>query len=560
MGLRLGVKLACGALLAGLLSACASSPPTTGGDAITARDMRAHMTFLAADALQGREAGTPGYDVAAAYVASQFAAAGLAPGGVDGAYFQPVPLLSFQRDNAGALFEVQTRQGVKTLTLGDEYYVSGSPDFTESSVRAPVVFAGFGVVAPQYGHDDYAAVDVEGKIVAVLAGAPNVFQTEERAHFASGRSKAAEASKRGAVGLITLYTPERQARFNFARAMRSSGNVRMTWVAPEAGGDAREGADAAAETGPPPLQLTAVMSMDGARALFVDAPFSFDAVLGALEDEGEPLPRGALNVAARLSQRSTHERIASANVVGVLPGSDPVLRDEHVVLTAHLDHLGLGPAFQADRIFNGAMDNAAGVSALLEVAAAARQTRLARTVVFVALTAEEKGLVGAEYFTHHPPFDEPMVANINLDMPVLLYDFTDVIAFGAERSTLGPIVAAAAAAVDVELAPDPMPEQGLFTRSDHYRFVQKGVPSVFLMTGFSNGGREAFTTFLATRYHNYDDDLEAPINYEAGAKFAVVNYAIMVETANTPMRPVWRDGDFFATLYGGETQSDLDAP
>jgi Zn-dependent M28 family amino/carboxypeptidase len=224
-----------------------------------------------------------------------------------------------------------------------------------------------------------------------------------------------------------------------------------------------------------------------------------------------------------------------------------------VLLMAHLDHEGVNPAREGeDKIYNGAMDNATGISTMLEVARAMAETgkRPRRSILFAAVTAEEKGLLGSQYLAKHPVVGNgKLVGVVNLDMPVLLYDFTDVIAFGAEHSTLGPIVKRAGAQMNVALAADPLPQENLFVRSDHYRFVQEGVPSVFLMTGFGNGGDKQFTGFLSTNYHKVSDDLKQPIDWQAGAKFAKINYLIAREIADADEAPRWYAKDFFGDTF-----------
>jgi Zn-dependent M28 family amino/carboxypeptidase len=233
-----------------------------------------------------------------------------------------------------------------------------------------------------------------------------------------------------------------------------------------------------------------------------------------------------------------------------------VLRDEYVVLVAHLDHDGIGAEVDGDRIYNGALDNAGGIATMLEAARALTSDPPRRSVLFLAVSAEEKGLLGSEYFAHYPTVPmQNIVAAVNLDMPVLLYDFTDVIAFGAQHSSLQQVLEAALARVGLTLTPDPIPDQALFTRSDHYNFVQQGVPSIFLMTGWNTAagpgeGGKVFLEFLTTHYHRPSDDVERPIDYAAGAKFAHVNYLIAREIANADARPRWNDGDFFGGLFG----------
>ena len=241
-------------------------------------------------------------------------------------------------------------------------------------------------------------------------------------------------------------------------------------------------------------------------------------------------------------------------MIGLLPGSDPVLSSEYVALMGHLDHLGVKRDAKTgeDRIYNGALDNAAGVATMLEAARAFAEsgTRPRRSILFIANTAEERGLLGADYFARNPTVPIANIASVvDLDMPLLLYDFTDVIAFGAEHSTLARTVARAAGKMNVKLSPDPMPEQSIFTRSDHYQFVRQGVPAVFLATGFANGGAETWAAFLDGAYHHVHDDLTQKIDWRAGARFAELNYLISRELADADRRPLWYRGDYFGNLF-----------
>jgi Zn-dependent M28 family amino/carboxypeptidase len=257
---------------------------------------------------------------------------------------------------------------------------------------------------------------------------------------------------------------------------------------------------------------------------------------------------GSLDVTVRTETKS----IESANVAAMIEGSDPALKAEVVVLSAHLDHIGISSPVNGDTINNGALDNAAGIATTLEVARAFKESGKTprRSVMFLAVTGEEKGLLGAEYFTRNPTVPAASIAaNVNLDMPILTYAFTDVIAFGADRSTLGAAVARAAAKSGVGVSPDPLPEEGFFTRSDHFRFVEAGVPSIFLMTGFQGPGEAQFKGFLASCYHKPCDDLALPIDYVAGARFATLNYDIAREIADGDARPVWKKGDFFGGKF-----------
>lgn len=506
--------------------------------------MKAHVMFLASDAMRGREAGTKEYEIAAQYVAAQFYAAGLRPGGVDGSYLQPVPLLSSRPVDKGTLTLTRGRTPT-TLTFGEDYLPSPNPEREVTTIDAPLVFAGYGIVAPQYRRDDYHGVDVRGKVVAIFSGAPGGFDGEERAHFGSNANKAAIAAVKGAAAVIVMETPTSASVRSFERLADSWDEWRMTWA------DAQGRGHLPAKGTP----IIASLSLKGASRLFAGDKGWAGALKTAQAGRASVAPfASSARLAVSLKTETTV--VTSSNVAGILPGSDPKLKDEVVVLTAHLDHVGVGKAdATGDTIYNGAMDNAMGIASLIEEAkrfqASGKPPR--RSIMFLAVTAEEKGLIGADYFAHNPtvPRDK-IVANVNLDMPVITYKFEDMIAFGAARSTLGETVARATASVGVGVGKDPMPEQGFFVRSDHYRFVQQGIPSVFLWPGLAGPGGEAFNRFLATHYHRPSDEITNPeIKWDQGVRFIDANYVIAREIADADARPAWKKGDFFGLLYGG---------
>jgi hypothetical protein len=427
------------------------------------------------------------------------------------------------------------------LVFGEDYMVRGSAFGAEVKVSAPLVFAGFGVVAPEHGRDDYAGLDVRGKIVVVVSGAPKNYQTEERAYYGNGRTKAALALAHGAVGVLGLDTLTGEKLYPFADSVRQYKSWGVVWR------DAR---------GKPfiPSRIPGLgaISVAGAAKLFTGAPQSADAILAAAETPEGAMTGFDLPRSLEATLDSETKDVQSENVVGLLEGSDPKLKHEVVVLSAHLDHLGITPPVDGDSINNGALDNAAGVATTLEVAKLFRTHGKPpkRSLLFLIDTAEEKGLVGAEYFANNPTVPaKSIVADVDLDMPILTYDFTDVVAFGADRSSIGPSVKKAAARMRVTLSPDPMPDEGIFTRSDHYRFVEQGVPAVFLITGFANGGEAAFTDFMAHHYHKPSDDMTLPLRFDVGAKFARLNYEITRELAESPVKPAWNTGDFFGGKF-----------
>lgn len=502
-----------------------------------ASSIKAHMAFLGDDLLEGREAGSVGYGIAANYVAAQFAQFDLTPAGDRGAYFQPVPLAAVRARDQGRFVAIGN-DGEVTLTSGTEVITAAPFGRDDLKISAPLVFVGYGTEA--LGRDDYRGLDVKGKIVVFLRGAPTRLDADERAYHSNLRTKRALAARHGAVGLISVTTPALQKNRPFSAAVSGWDAWSMSWITPH--GEIND-----ALLGPP---LLANVSVAGAEKLFAGSKRRFADVAAAADGGKEP-PRFALATSLRATVRTESKTVRSVNVAGLLEGSDPMLKSEVVVLSAHLDHIGLSPSGE-DRVNNGALDNASGVASLLEVARLFTQSQKSprRSVLFVALTAQEKGLVGSEYFARNPtvPADS-IIADVNLDMPILLYDFTDVIAIGAERSTMSEALHRAGEQLNIALSPDPLAEQGMFTRSDHYRFVEVGVPSVSLMTGFQNGGEAQYRAFTANCRHRPCDDLSQAIDYAAGAKFAQLGYGMIRELAEADRRPLWKKGDFFALRF-----------
>lgn len=525
------------ALLAVLLAACASvEEPAASGERI-----RADIAFLADDARAGREAGTPGYDAAADFVVRRMKEIGLEPAGASG-WFQDVPLRSAVRDMSAARLSLRTDGKATDLIHLEDFIAGRSFRAPAYDISAPLVYAGYGVTAPAEGVDDYAGLDVSGKIVVVFAGAPPTLNTEKRAYYSDSDIKLENAAARGAVGFISMPTKADADKGQWPRIVSNASSAGMTFI------DADGGAPA------PDLEAGAHLNVSGAGKVFAGERSEY-AALQAKEAEGAGAPKGfPLAKTARLAGASTLADSRSANVIGIIKGGDPALADEVILLTAHLDHIDVvkSAAPGEDAINNGALDNASGVAVMLEAARMIAQSgkRPRRTIAFVALTAVEKGLLGSEYLALRPAFGgRRIVANVNLDMPVMLYPFSDIVAFGAERTTIGPVVAKAAKEMGVALAPDPFPEENIFIRSDHYSFVKEGAPAVYLMPGFANGGAEAFGAFLKNNYHRPSDDLSQPIDYEALARFAELNRRIARALADAPSAPAWVDGDFFGEMF-----------
>jgi len=427
-----------------------------------------------------------------------------------------------------------------SFAQASEIIVGSSQTDKTTDVAAPVVFAGFGIDAPKQGFNDYAGLNVRGKIVAVLAGIPKGPPNEVLAHLS--RQKAVMAAARGAIGIVTIPTLESNRLRPWERQRQYAGTPSMTWVK----------ADGSPYIAAPGIRGGATFSMVAAEALFTGAKTPLAKVLETA-DKQLGMPKGfALPASVRITTTSQQRMVQTANVVAKIEGSDPALKAEYVGIMGHLDHLGINPAKPGDNIYNGALDNASGVAVMLEVAHGFSHDKIKpkRSLIFVANTAEEKGLLGAESFANNPPVPiSDIVSVVDLDQPMLLYDFTDVIAFGGDHSTMGEAITRAAGKAGVAVSPDPMPAETIFVRSDHYTFVKRGVPALLLATGFANGGKEAWEHYLATDYHQPSDDMALPINWAAGAKYARVNYLIAREIADGSERPRWYEGDYFGATF-----------
>jgi len=552
-------------LLALVLTACAEKAPEEAradiafvaaesslssleqGLSLIERDgIEAHLKYLADDARMGRMTGTPEYDEAAAYVAGHFEEIGLEPGGDDG-WYQQVPMLARRIDVESAKFVFHQDDVEKAQRWKEDFVMGGDIARPETNITAEVVFVGFGIHAPGMNYSDYEGIDVEGKIVAAFGGAPDSFPHNERAFYSSRLTKAEEAVRRGAIGYIGLRSRTDQRRVSWKRISENAGiRPGMSWV--DLSGEAANYF--------PELQGGAVLNVPPAHELFKRAPISFEQALDAA-DAGTPLST-PLGTEITLARKTDHKSITSPNIIGILRGSDPELADEYVVFTAHLDHVGTGAPVNGDTIYNGMYDNAMGISLMIESARAfaAMPKPPRRSILFIALTGEERGLVGSDYYAHYPTVpSDSLVANVNLDMPLLLYPLADVIAFGAEHSSLEQTIDEVVAAEDFELAPDPIPEQVLFIRSDQYSFVRKGVPSVFLVPGFTStdpaiDGGALFNAHLKTHYHQPSDDLSRPIDWDSALRFARANVRIGYAVAEEDERPAWNDGDFFGDKFG----------
>ncbi|MGB0494939.1 MAG: M28 family metallopeptidase [Kangiellaceae bacterium] len=547
------MKLRISLLFCLLLSAChqqtttdveKQSVNTTVQNEIENR-LQAHIEFLADDYLQGRDTGSEQYEIAARYVASHFKQFNMKAAGDDNTWFQSVPFVRSSLDKSSVEFKMNVAGVDQAFSYPNEFLTGANPNSLEDKVTSKLVFVGFGIEAPALKHNDYANMDVNGKIVVILSGKPKSFPSELGAHVSSTKEKLRYAAEKGAIGIIILHTPEYDKVVTYEKILNYVGQPSYHWLK-------SDGTAAGTQAN---LKGFAYLSKDAGKKLFSAAGADIQPIFDGLAEDKIPLAF-ELDLEVSMKRNSKHEKVNSSNIAGIVEGTDPVLKNEFVVYSAHLDHLGTkGIVKEDDHINNGALDNASGIAIMIETARQFSKQPPKRSILFVAVTGEEKGLLGSEYFATNPTVSsDAMIANINLDMPLILYPFADVIAFGSEHSTMASYVSRAAEAQGLKLSPDPMPEQNLFVRSDHYSFVKQGVPSIFLVPGFQSkqegiDGQKIFQDFFVQHYHQPSDDTHLEIDYNAGATFTRVNYQIGTEIANDDNRPAWNENDFFGDTF-----------
>jgi len=518
-------------LIALILSACATvlAPPT---QAERAERWWADVSTLAEDGMEGRLTGSPGHQRAADHIAARLRAIGIGPAAA-GTYFQPVDFeeqfVLADRSTAALV----SNGAAMPLSIPGDMIIGRGDGRRPDRVEAPLVFIGYGLHMPEAGHDDFAGVDLAGKIAVVIGGGPASVSGALKSHARSQRGRLLEA--RGAVGMIALTTPK-AVEIPWARSMGSASQSGMYF----AEADLRD------------LKKPFVSSSfnpETAEKLFGRSGRSF-AEVSALADASKPLPGFALGQSLRAEIATRHAPVRSNNVVGLIRGSDPALAGEHIILSAHFDHLGVGEPVNGDRIFNGALDNGAGVASLLDIATALKAgKRPKRSILFVFVTAEEKGLLGSRYFALRPliPAGGRIVADLNFDMALPIFPLKSVIALGAEESSLGADARAVGETLGLPLVPDPFPERNSFVRSDQYSFIKEGVPSLAFKFGFAKDSPEAAIerAWRSTRYHAPSDDLAQPVERSDMVRLNDFVAALALRIANAPDRPRWGDQSFF---------------
>jgi len=493
-----------------------------------------HVKVLADDNMEGRDTGSAGLRKAEAYVVDQLKRSGVQPAGTDG-YYQPVKFSSRQiveADSSAAL----VRDGkVEPLTLGADVIISSRIDVAPE-VEAPLVFVGYGLTVPENNYDDFSGLDMKGKVAVILSGSPAEIPGPLASNYQTAGERWKALRNAGAIGMISIPNPA-SMDVPWSRIALNRNHVSMELADPVFHDTAGQ-------------QVSMIFNPAKAEQLFAGTGHSFDE-LAALGKDRKPLPHFALPVSIRVKAKLEKKEIESANIVAKLPGSDPALKNEYVVLSAHIDHIGIGEPINGDRIYNGAMDNASGSAVLLDVAASLKKSpeKLNRSLLFVFVTGEEKGLLGSKYFTQYPTVNaKSMVADINIDMFLPIIPLKTLVVFGLAESDLGDLVTQVAQAHGVQVEPDPEPQRNLFIRSDQYNFIRHGVPALAMGVAPDPNSAEQkkiFKDWLTNRYHAPSDDLAQPIDLSAAAQYEEIIRGLMVDVANDEHRPEWKTNSFF---------------
>jgi Zn-dependent M28 family amino/carboxypeptidase len=497
-----------------------------------------YIETLASDGMQGRQTGSPEHRKAAEYVASQFQQAGLKPAGVDG-YLQPVKFDARRIVEAQSSLDLVRAGRAERLTLGEDATIALRSNPADA-VEAPLVFAGYGLVVPEMNFNDFAGLDLKGKIVVTIGGGPSTIPGNLRAHYGYATERGRFLEQAGAIGLVTIQNPKTSdvpwPRSSLARLQESMSLADPSLV------DMKS------------IRIAVTVNAAHADRWLAGSGHTIEELL-AIVDAGKPLPHFPLTASLKAKVKVERRQVESQNVVASLVGSDPALKNEFVVLSAHLDHVGVGEPIKGDAIYNGAMDDASGVASLLEIARSLGDAKpgLRRSVLFVVVTGEEKGLLGSRYFAAHPTIDASrLIADLNIDMFLPLYPMRLLTVYGLGESDLGGDVRKVAASLKVDVQDDPAPQRNVFVRSDQYNFIRRGVPSVMIAFGNRKGSPEEAIekAWLTNRYHAPSDDVSQPVDLTAAAAYNRFMTALTAMVANDAARPRWKPESFFQRFTG----------
>jgi Peptidase family M28 len=502
-----------------------------------------HIQVLADDKMEGRNTGSPGHKRAALYVAEQFDNAGLLPAGTSG-YLQPVEFNVTQIDEPRSSLAVAKKVNgtwkATPLKLGEDAMLMVREGLAPT-IDAPAVFVGYGLAIPEAKYDDFAGLDLKGKILVYLAGGPANIPSALRAHYSSRSERWKAMEKAGAVGYVEIPNPKamdipwsRQALARFGPTM-SLADAKFEEI---------HG-----------LKFAARMNPDHADKILKDGGTPLSEILELVEAK-LPLPKFPLNLNFRAKVAVKKSAVESQNVVGLLRGSDPKLVNEYVVFSAHLDHVGVGEPINGDKIYNGAMDDASGVASLIEIAnmMKAQRSKPRRSILFLTVTGEEKGLLGSRYFSINPTVPkDAIVADINMDMFLPLFALKYLEVQGLGESTLGNDIREICQKAGIGVQADKEPDRNLFIRSDQYSFIRQGVPALAFKFGYDAGSPEEKTAkdWLKNRYHAPSDDLNQPVDKAAAAQFNHILLDLGTKVANAKDRPKWNENSFFKRFAAG---------
>jgi Zn-dependent M28 family amino/carboxypeptidase len=493
-----------------------------------------HVQFLADDTLEGRDVGSAGFAKAADYVTEQFKSVGLEPAGSSG-YAQPVAFNVAQIDEESSSLELVQAGKAENVEFGEEAFFVAHSDGS-AQFEAPAVFVGYGLSVPELKYDDLATQKLSGKIAVLISGGPASMPTGIKSHAQSRDERLKALRKAGAIGTITIPNPK-AAEVPWSRTAGARLHPRMELADKATAGEAN-------------LSMSAVFNPEHAEKLFAGSGHTFKEVLDLLNAEkAAPHFPLAVRVRAKIAVRSWQVR--SKNLAGVLKGSDPALSKQYVIISAHLDHVGIGEPVNGDKIYNGAMDDASGIASLIEIARGLKDSgaKPKRSILFLAVTGEEKGLLGSQYFAGHPTVDaKSIVADLNMDMFLPLFPLKYLEVQGLPESTLGDDVKVVAEAAGVQVQADKQPDHNRFIRSDQYSFIKKGVPALAFKFGWLPGTPEEkiFNDWYKERYHGPADDANQPVNLAGAAQFNAILGNLALRVADAPERPTWKKDSFFS--------------
>jgi Zn-dependent M28 family amino/carboxypeptidase len=538
------------------LGALAQNIPSavkTAEDSIDPEKIRAHVKFLSDDLLEGRGPGLRGSEIAAQYIATQFALYGLKPGGDNGTYLQQINFVGMNaipEKTTMSIIPPKRPEGQIGIMLysydlkyGDDYTVSNRTLTPVVDIDAPIVFVGYGVDAPEFNWNDYAGIDVKGKVILCIVGDPpstdpNFFGGDALTYYGRWTYKFEEAARKGAVGALIIHRTD-LASYGWD-VVKNSNTSEKTYI--------RDNKD-------PQLEAASWIQLDVAKQIFKSSNLDADAEIAAAGKRGFK----AIDLPVRLHAHveSVVRPFQSPNVVGIVPGTNASSKDQAVLYTAHFDHLGFVPGMAGDNIYNGAADNATGCGMLLEMARAWSQlaqsgTKLPHSVIFSAVTAEEQGLLGSEYLGQHPPIPAGQIAlDINYDMILPIGVPLQVNVNGAQRTTFFPTVEATAKRFNLAIVPDPKPSAGSYYRSDHFSLSRVGIPAFSIETGNLYEGHDAawgkkqHEDFTAHDYHNFTDNYHADWNFAGNAKLDRFGMELGWQALAAPTTINWKPNDEF---------------